>query len=560
MGRRETININFEIRQDSIDKSIKSLMRFVDSVKSEIDKFRKEFENVYNEYLTSVEKNQMKLSISYSSFRKADGIYSKIISALKKFIALLMTDYADILLVANKLTTANKKFFKIQQQIIDNKRNDLSQLEQSIKNMKNIIKNFNELANEYHSKMMVFQSLQRNLQDRMIVYTSFNGNQFRLLIKSELEEFRDLLELDDSSSLRGKINSLFITKSARQLKSIGDENLLHPIKSLKIIDSTENDNTEDQQSTGPPRQVDSRDSKRKRPSDDDPPALKKLKMTKLFTSIMSITADNLKSQNVINFDYFSNDEINNSLAKGKELWRNWVDISFNDFVNREGFNDFIDYYSYLLPITNNSSDKIQVINKIFYDVIEMERKFVESRNDVELLDILNLEPTDPEEIEEQYKYLRKKVIIHELNYYYIYYLIGNLYDERVIKDGVHKIDEIESLKSEICEYKIVSFMEGQLLRKIEKALTENILFKSNEHESLRYKHKDHLNKVHSSIVNTKIDISMILFDIRKNIVSPNERQIWKLRRVFKKKELDRLIELEVNLRTAYYSRYLEKNS
>ncbi|KAG6558369.1 conserved uncharacterized protein 35a-like protein-10, partial [Microplitis demolitor] len=488
MGRRERINLNFDRRQDSINKSIESLMRFIDSVKSTINKFREEFEQVYNEYLTSVEKNGMKLSIPYSSFRKADGIYNKIITSLKKFIALLIEDYADILLVGNKITTANKKYFKIQQQIIDNNKNDLSRLEQSIKNMKNIINDYNELANEYHTKIMVFQSLQRILQDQMIVYTSFNGSHFRLSIKSELEEFRNLLELDDSSSLRGKINSLFIIKSASQLESLGDEKLLQPITSLKEIDSTENDNMEGQESTGLPRQVNLRDSKRKRPSDDGEPTSKKLKMTKLLSTILSITADDLKSNNVINFSYYSIDEINDALAKGKEVWQRWLGMTFNDFVNREGFNEFIDIYSYLLPISNNSSNKIEVIKKIFGDVIDMERKFMENRVDiVSLDDILNLKPANSEVIKEQYEYLRIKIIVRELICYYIYYLMGYLYDKLVIEKRIYEIEEMESLKLEICKYKIVSFMEEKLLKKIKRVLTENRFFRSNENELLRYR-------------------------------------------------------------------------
>lgn len=226
------------LREQSIDESIESLNRFVDSVKSNIKQFKEGLKNIYTNYLEKVE-SENKLIVPYESLLKANGLYDKLLESLEKFMKALTTDYLTIKsTIIYDLKNVSSQYTKFLQQ--RSKKPELSKLIQLKANIKKAIREFNEIVRNYREKMSNFYLLQQNLEDEVIIYTSLSGKTYKILLKDEIDEFLNLLGLDGSRDLYNQLNIRLVDEFIAEMNEINDSNLKE-ILTLDIIGLTPND-------------------------------------------------------------------------------------------------------------------------------------------------------------------------------------------------------------------------------------------------------------------------------------------------------------------------------
>ncbi|XP_074096135.1 uncharacterized protein LOC141525514, partial [Cotesia typhae] len=230
------------LRDQFIDESIESVNRFVDSVKSNIEQCKEGLKNIYSNYLLKVE-SEKKLTVPFESFQKADGLYNKLLDSLDKFMKALTTDYLTIKsTIIYELKIVSSQYTKFLKQ--RSEKPELSKLIQLMAKIKNATKQFNEIVRDYREKMNNFYLLQQNLEDQVIIYTSLSGKTYKILLKDEIDEFINLLGLDESRDLYNQLNIRLVEEFTAKMNEI-DDNKLKEIFTLNINELTVNDESMD---------------------------------------------------------------------------------------------------------------------------------------------------------------------------------------------------------------------------------------------------------------------------------------------------------------------------
>ncbi|KAH0554552.1 hypothetical protein KQX54_011284 [Cotesia glomerata] len=219
-------NLKFKLSKLPIKSSLESLDRFITKVRTFLRKFRDGFETHFDNYLTAVENRTLPLA-PYLTFRKADSIYTKLISSLKKFESALREDYFTTASVVRELQSIRNKQLKLAAQKTD------KNSAQIISKFNNTSKEFKQLAEDYRDNLSNFFQLQGSLDQMIIIYTSLSGKSFKIFMRNEYKDFLELLGLEEADGFAIKVS-----KAAESVKKFNDKLVEEFKKNIELLDES----------------------------------------------------------------------------------------------------------------------------------------------------------------------------------------------------------------------------------------------------------------------------------------------------------------------------------
>ncbi|XP_057341236.1 uncharacterized protein LOC130678185 [Microplitis mediator] len=247
-------------RADGVDihESIETLIPFTKIIKEQIQEFRKEFKETYEQYLKFIKipqsriqqqssvqsenqsatppesKNEFGRKVQYSSFHKVGKIYDTTIKSLGDFMTTFTEDSRNLYSIAIKISSLKQEFNNLVTRY-ENRTDDLevNQLYQINKKIDSIIEHHNKLVITYNAEIDHFIALQHNLSNGILVYESTTGKNFVLSKDDDLEEFKRLVETDEISQKRSPIYASFASRFKDDLQNSADKTVLMPVKPLK---------------------------------------------------------------------------------------------------------------------------------------------------------------------------------------------------------------------------------------------------------------------------------------------------------------------------------------